>query len=86
MCSHSDVKLREATHMFMLVDYVREMTVEKSCKYCEYGSFEHLFFLFCVCVHAHVFVCVCVCVFVVGLCGGGWGEGIWIFGWFGLFL
>ena len=55
-------KLYEATQMFMLIAYVREMTVEKSCVanmlnwlfkgddceeilYGEYGSFEHLLFL-----------------------------------------
>ena len=43
---HSVVKLHEATQMFRMVDYVREMTVKKSCKYSEYGSFGHLFFLF----------------------------------------
>ena len=32
--------------MFMRVDNVREMTVKKSCKYDEYGSFYHLLFLF----------------------------------------
>ena len=26
-------------------DYVREMTAKKSCKYGEYGSFQHLLFL-----------------------------------------
>ena len=31
--------------MFMIVDFVKEMTVKKSCKYGEYGSFEHLLFL-----------------------------------------
>ena len=30
--------------MFVMVDYAKEMTV-KSCKYGEYGSFEHLLFL-----------------------------------------
>ena len=30
----------------MMVDYVREMTVKKPCKYDEYGSFEHMLFLF----------------------------------------
>ena len=30
----------------MVVGYVTEMTVKKSCKYGEYGSFEHLLFLF----------------------------------------
>ena len=29
-----------------MVDYVREITVKKSCKYGEYGSFEHLLSLF----------------------------------------
>ena len=33
--------------MFVLVDYVREMTSNKFCKSGEYGSFEHaLFFPF----------------------------------------
>ena len=31
--------------MFMVVDYVKEMTVKKVL-YGEYGSFEHLVFLF----------------------------------------
>ena len=38
--------------MLMMVDYVREITVKKSCKYDEYGSFEicfALFPLFCCC-------------------------------------
>ena len=30
----------------MVADYVRGMTAKKSCKYGEYGSFEHLLFLF----------------------------------------
>ena len=29
--------------MFVMINYVREMTV-KSCKYGEYGYFEHLLF------------------------------------------
>ena len=29
-----------------MVDYARKMTVKKSCKYGEYGSFEHILFLF----------------------------------------
>ena len=29
----------------VMVDYVREMTVKKSCKYGEYGSFEQWLFL-----------------------------------------
>ena len=32
--------------MFIMVDYVRKMTVKKSCKNYEYGSFQHLLFLF----------------------------------------
>ena len=28
-----------------MVTYAGEMTVEKSCKYVEFGSFEHLLFL-----------------------------------------
>ena len=31
MGSRSVVKLDEATQMFMIVDYVKEMTAEKSC-------------------------------------------------------
>ena len=37
LCSHSVIKLHEASQMFMMVDYVRGMTV-KSCRYGEYGS------------------------------------------------
>ena len=40
------MKLHEATQMFVMVDYVREMTVRESSKYGKYGSFEHLLFLF----------------------------------------
>ena len=49
-CSHSVVKLHEATHMFVMVASVREMTLKKSCNYGEYGSFLH-FLLFFVSVH-----------------------------------
>ena len=44
-CSHSVVKLHEATHMFMMVASVREMTLKKSCNYGEYGSFLHFLLL-----------------------------------------
>ena len=44
LCSHSVVKLREATQMFMMVDYVREMAVKKSCMV-NMDVFEHLLFL-----------------------------------------
>ena len=37
LCCCSAVKLNEATEMFMMVDYVREMTVKKTCSYGEYG-------------------------------------------------
>ena len=42
---HRVVKLHEATQMFVMLDYVRVMTVKKSCKCGKYGSFEHLLFL-----------------------------------------
>ena len=45
MCSHYVVKLIEATQNNM-IDYVREMTVKKSCNFGKYGLFEHLLFLF----------------------------------------
>ena len=32
--------------MFMMVEYVREMTAKKSSRYGEYGSFEQLLFFF----------------------------------------
>ena len=44
LCSHSVVKLHGATRVFVMVDYVKEMTM-KSCKSCEYGSLERLLFL-----------------------------------------
>ena len=46
MCSSCVVKLHEATQMFMMIDYVRKITVKKYCKYGKYELFEHLFFLF----------------------------------------
>ena len=46
MCRYSVVKLHEATQMFLVVDYVRKMTVKKSCKCGEYGSFYHLLLVF----------------------------------------
>ena len=39
-------KVYKATQMFVMVDYVREMTSKKSCKYSKYGSFDHVLFLF----------------------------------------
>ena len=32
--------------MFVMVDFVRKMTVKESCKCDKYGLFEHLLFLF----------------------------------------
>ena len=43
---HVQWLLHEATQMFVMIDYVRKMTAKKSCKYGEYGPFEHLLFLF----------------------------------------
>ena len=58
------VKLHETTQMFVMVDSVREITVKKSCKYGEYGSFKHLLFL---CVVLFLFL-LCFCfVFVLFL-------------------
>ena len=31
--------------MCVMVDYARETTVKKSCKYCKHGSFEYLLFV-----------------------------------------
>ena len=36
----------EAAQMFVMVEYVKNMTMKKFCKYGEYGLFEHLLFLF----------------------------------------
>ena len=41
--SHSVVKLPEATQIFTMVDYMKEMTEE--VMYGEYGLFKHLLFL-----------------------------------------
>ena len=46
LCSHSVVKLREATQMFLLVDNVKGMTSKKSFKYGECGSFDYFIILF----------------------------------------
>ena len=43
------VKLPEATQKLAMVDHVRKMTVNKSCKYGEYGLFDHLLLLFFFC-------------------------------------
>ena len=48
MCNHSFVKWCEVVKIFARVDYVREMTAERSCKYGQQGSFkELLFFVLC---------------------------------------
>ena len=61
----------------MMADYVSKMTVEKSCKYGEYGGSVLLSvfvrsFVCLLCVYVCECVCVCVCVCVGG---GGGGEG-----------
>ena len=45
MCSHSFAKLYDAAQMFVVVDYVWEMAMEKSLKCGEYRYCEHLLFL-----------------------------------------
>ena len=40
--------------MFAVVEYVKEVTCKKSCKYGKYGSFEHLLFLFIIDPEGHV--------------------------------
>ena len=35
--------------MFVMIDYVRKISVKESCKYGEYRLFEHLLFLFNYC-------------------------------------
>ena len=40
------IKLHEATQIYVVVDYVRDMTVKKSCKCGKGGSIEHLLFLY----------------------------------------
>ena len=45
LCIHSVVKLYEAIQMFVKVEYVGEMTVNKFCKYGEHGLVENLLFL-----------------------------------------
>ena len=37
--------------MLLMVDNLKEITVKKSCKYGEYGSFEHLLFFFTNCLN-----------------------------------
>ena len=56
--SHSVVELHEATEIFVMVGYVREMTVKKFCKYGEYKSFEHLLFLF---IYLYDLTCIWSC-------------------------
>ena len=44
LCSHAVVK-HEAALMHVTVDYLREMTVKKSCKHSKYGLFVYLLVL-----------------------------------------
>ena len=78
LCSYSVIKFYEATQMFPIVDYVREMIVKKSCKYGNWGSYEHFLFLYlwCLCVWGFLFVYVCfvsLLFFCLFNCFGGWG-------------
>ena len=43
-CNQSVVKWHEVSQSLTVIDYVREMATKKSCKWDEYGSFEHFFF------------------------------------------
>ena len=56
LCNHSVVELHEAAQVFMMVDYVRDMTVKKSCKYGRNGSF----WAFVVLISEFVFAFICV--------------------------
>ena len=62
--------LHEATQMLVMVDYVRKMTVKKSCKNGKYGSLEHFIYWF---------------LFVWGERVGGGGGGVVGFDFFCLF-
>ena len=44
MCSRSVVQLHEATQIFVVMDYVKEMTVKKSYKCGEYGLLNSCYF------------------------------------------
>ena len=57
MCSQSVSKLSEAIEMFVMVYYVREMTMKKSCKYGDYGSFEQLLFFYYHYCHKNCYFC-----------------------------
>ena len=47
ICSHSVLQCHEASQTFAMVcGHVRELTLQKTSKYGEYGSFEHLLPLF----------------------------------------
>ena len=46
LCCHFVIKFHETTKMFLMVNYKRRMTLKKSCRYGEYGSFEHLLVCF----------------------------------------
>ena len=45
----------EAIQMNVMTDYVTEMTLKKSCKYCQYGLFEHFLFLGLFCLFVRNF-------------------------------
>ena len=43
------MKWLEAAKTLVMVDDMKEMTANKSCKYGEFGLFEHLPFVLCLC-------------------------------------
>ena len=63
-------KMHKATQMFVMVDYVRKMTVKTSCNYGEYGLFEHLLFLGLLLVFLSLHICICFCRHRIFLCFG----------------
>ena len=46
LCNCSVVKLSEVARTFGKVDFVKEMTVKKTCKYGKYDLFERMLCLF----------------------------------------
>ena len=46
LCINSVIKWQKVIQMFAIAKYERERTARESCEHGEYGSFEHLFFLF----------------------------------------
>ena len=47
----------KATQMYMMIDFVGKMTVKKSCKCGDFGSFERLLFLLLLLFSLPKFIC-----------------------------